>query len=255
MPREVHHRARSLGLQTLVSRVADDTDDRHQRPLHDVADANLAPDRIDIRPIPSRHRRVDDHHFRRAVAIVGGNVTPAQQSMTVVARTRGDAIPEGLRVVLTTLDRRLPAPTIAPMTQLVGSAMATRRFALTLFGVFAATAVVLAAIGLYGVLAFLVRQRTHELGIRVALGATRSRLLMLVVGGALRLTIAGVVVGLLGAYALTRLLGSLLFGVSATDTTTFVALPLLLAAVALLASVIPGARATRADPMSALRGE
>ena len=178
-----------------------------------------------------------------------------QQSMTVVARTRGDAIPEGLRVVLTTQDRRLPAPTIAPMTQLVGSAMATRRFALTLFGVFAATAVVLAAIGLYGVLAFLVRQRTHELGIRVALGATRSRLLMLVVGGALRLTIAGVVVGLLGAYALTRLLGSLLFGVSATDTTTFVALPLLLAAVALLASVIPGARATRADPMSALRGE
>jgi ABC-type antimicrobial peptide transport system permease subunit len=78
---------------------------------------------------------------------------------------------------------------------------------------------------------------------------------MLVVGGALRLTIAGVVVGLLGSYALTRLLGSLLFGVSATDTTTFVALPLLLAVVALLASLIPGSRATRADPMSALRGE
>jgi hypothetical protein len=88
-------------------------------------------------------------------------------------------------VVLTTQDRRLPAPTIASMTQLVGSAMATRRFALMLFGVFATTAVVLAAIGLYGVLAFLVRQRTHELGIRVALGATRSRLLMLVVGGVL----------------------------------------------------------------------
>ena len=175
--------------------------------------------------------------------------------MTIVARTRRDGTPEGLRVVLTTQDRRLPAPTIAPMTRLVGSAMATRRFALTLFGVFAATAVVLAAIGLYGVLAFLVRQRTHELGIRVALGATRSRLLMLVIGGALRLTVAGVVVGLLGAYALTRLLGSLLFGVSPTDTTTFVALPLFLAVVALLASLIPGARATRADPMSALRGE
>jgi len=93
------------------------------------------------------------------------------------------------------------------------------------------------------------------LGIRIALGATRSRLLMLVVGGALRLTLAGVVVGLLGAYALTRLLGSLLFGVSPTDGITFVALPLLLGVVALLASLIPGARATRADPMSALRGE
>jgi len=178
-----------------------------------------------------------------------------QQGMTVVARTRLDGAPEALRVALATQDRRLPAPAISPMTQLVGFAMATRRFALMLFGVFAGTAVVLAAIGLYGVLAFLVRQRTHELGIRIALGATRSRLLMLVVGGALRLTLAGVVVGLLGAYSLTRLLGSLLFGVSPTDGITFVALPLLLGVVALLASLIPGARATRADPMSALRGE
>jgi predicted permease len=178
-----------------------------------------------------------------------------QQGMTMVARTRQDGTPEALRVVLATQDRRLPAPTLTPMTQLVGSAMATRRFALMLFGVFAATAVMLAAIGLYGVLAFLVRQRTHELGIRIALGATRARMLMLVVGGALRLTIAGVAVGLVGAYALTRLLGSLLYGVSPTDATTFVALPLLLAVVALLASLIPGARATRADPMSALRGE
>jgi predicted permease len=178
-----------------------------------------------------------------------------QQSMTLVARTRGDGAAERLRLVLASQDRRLPAPTLTPMTRLVGTAMATRRFALTLFGVFATTAVVLAAIGLYGVLAFLVKQRTHELGIRVALGATRGRLLMLVVGGALRLTLAGVAVGLLVAFWLTRSLGSLLFGVSPTDTATFVALPLFLALVALLASLVPGARATRADPMSALRGD
>jgi predicted permease len=177
----------------------------------------------------------------------------SQQSMTLVARTRSDGTPEALRVVLASQDRRLPAPMLTPMTRLVGAAMATRRFAFALFGVFATTAVALAAIGLYGVLAFLVKQRSRELGIRVALGATRGRLLMLVVGGALRLTLAGIAVGLLGAYWLTRALGSLLFGVSPTDTATFVSLPLLLALVALLASVIPGARATRADPMSALR--
>jgi putative ABC transport system permease protein len=182
-----------------------------------------------------------------------------QRSMTIVARSRSDAAASQavatLRTTLASQDRRLPAPAITPMEQLVGTAMATRRFALTLFGVFAATAVMLAAIGLYGVLAFLVKQRTHELGVRAALGAPRKRLLMLVVGGALRLTTAGVAIGLFGAYALTGLLGSLLFGVSATDPVTFVALPLLLAVVAVSASLIPGARATRADPMSALRGE
>jgi len=201
----------------------------------------------------ARYQTLESEPTRRMMYF-SWHATP-QQGMTLVVRTRQEGAPEALRVVLSTQDRRLPAPAITPMTQLVGTAMATRRFALMLFGVFAATAVALAAIGLYGVLAFLVRQRTHELGIRIALGATRSRMLMLVVGGALRLTIAGVVVGLVGAYALTRLLGTLLFGVSPTDTTTFVALPLLLAVVALLASLIPGARATRADPMSALRGE
>ena len=178
-----------------------------------------------------------------------------QQAMTIVARARGDEGVTALRTLVASSDRRLPTPTIAPMTRLVSSAMATRRFALTLFGVFAITAVVLAAVGLYGVLSFLVRQRTHELGIRVALGAPRRRLLMLVVGGALRLTAVGVAIGLAGAYALRASLGSLLFGVSSTDAATYVALPLILAIVAVLASLVPGLRATRADPMSALRGE
>jgi predicted permease len=178
-----------------------------------------------------------------------------RSSMTLVARTRGDAAVTSLRTMIASLDRRLPVPVVTPMATFVATAMATRRFASTLFGIFAATALVLAAIGLYGVLSYLVRLRSHELGIRVALGAPRSKMLALVVGGALRLTVIGVAVGLVGSYVLTRSLGSLLFGVSPTDTETFVALSLLLAAIAVLASLVPALRATRADPMLALRGE
>jgi putative ABC transport system permease protein len=175
--------------------------------------------------------------------------------MAVVARVRDDAGVAAMRGVLVSMDRRLPAPTITLLETFVRDAMATRRFALLLFALFAATALLLAAIGLYGVLSYLVRLRTHELGIRVALGAPRGRLVMLVVGGALRLTAIGVAVGLVASYALTQTLGSLLFGVSPTDRGTFIALPLILASVAVLASVVPAMRATRADPMRALRGE
>jgi len=105
------------------------------------------------------------------------------------------------------------------------------------------------------VLSYLVRQRTQEMGIRAALGASRGRLLRLVVGGALRLTAVGLAVGIAAAYGLTRWLDKLLFEVSPTDTRTFVALPLLLAVVALLASLLPALRAARADPMQAVRGD
>jgi putative ABC transport system permease protein len=176
-------------------------------------------------------------------------------SMTLVVRTRDAGAMAALRTMIASLDRRLPVPAITPMATYVASAMATRRFASTLFGVFAATALVLAAIGLYGVLSYLVRLRSHELGIRVALGAPPLRMLALVVGGALRLTVIGVAVGLASSYALSKSLESLLFGVSPTDGGTFVALSLLLMAIAVLASVVPALRATRADPLLALRGD
>lgn len=178
-----------------------------------------------------------------------------QRTMAIVARSKSPGAAASLRAAVAAIDRRLPAPTVVAMDDLVKQVMSTRRFALVLFGVFAATALVLAVIGLYGVLSYLVRQRAHELGIRIALGASSPRVIGLIVFGALRLTVVGVAVGLLGARWLTASLGSLLFGVSATDTLTFVALALLITAVSIAASVVPALRATRADPMLALRGE
>jgi putative ABC transport system permease protein len=122
-------------------------------------------------------------------------------------------------------------------------------------GVFAAVALLLASMGIYGVISYLVGQRTHELGIRLALGAARSDILRLVLGHGLKMAMTGVVVGLLVAFALTRLMSSMLFGVGATDPLTFALIALILIVVALLACYIPARRATRVDPLTALRSE
>src|SRR5437762_11635661 len=125
----------------------------------------------------------------------------------------------------------------------------------SLVGIFAALSLTLAAIGMYGVMAYSISQRTRELGIRMALGATRSEVMRLVVGQSLRLTIGGVVVGLAVSLALARLVTTLLFGVSATDVATFATVPLVLGATAVAASYLPARRATRIDPLVALRDE
>ena len=127
--------------------------------------------------------------------------------------------------------------------------------ALLLLIMFAALALVLSSTGIYGVLSYSVAQRTPEIGIRVALGARATDVLRLVVGQCLRLAVTGVVIGLAAAFALTRLMSSLLFGVTATDTTTFVAVSLGLLAVAVLAAYLPARRATRINPLAALRYE
>jgi len=137
----------------------------------------------------------------------------------------------------------------------MGSTVGTRRFALAILILFAVLALVLAVSGIYGVISYSVTQRTQEIGIRMALGARATDVLRLVLVQFMRLTVVGVVFGLVAAYALTRLMTSLLFGVTATDITTFVLVPISLTLVALLACFIPARRATRVDPLVALRYE
>jgi len=160
-----------------------------------------------------------------------------------------------VRRQIQTVDREAPTSDIRTMEQYLAASVAPRRFNLWLLTVFAGAALVLAATGLYGVISHGVAQRRREIGIRMALGARRSDVLKLVIGQGMGLTLAGVALGLLSAYALTRWMESLLFRVRATDPLTFVLIAVLLMLVALLACYIPARRATRVDPMVALRYE
>jgi ABC-type antimicrobial peptide transport system permease subunit len=139
------------------------------------------------------------------------------------------------------------------MTEYVDGAMAPTRFALVLIGIFGLTALLLASIGLYGVLAYAVRQRTPEIGLRMAFGARGSSILRMVVAEGLRLAVLGVVLGLAAAIALTRILSSLLVGVAPTDAATYAAVATIFLATAALACYVPAWRATRVDPLVALR--
>ncbi len=138
------------------------------------------------------------------------------------------------------------------MEKLVADSLAQRRFSMFLFGIFAALALALAVVGLYGVMSYAVAQRTHEIGLRMALGAQGRDVLRMVVGQGMGLVAVGLGLGLVGAFLLTRLMSSLLYGVSAADPLTYAGIALLLAAVALVASYIPARRATKVDPMVAL---
>jgi putative ABC transport system permease protein len=153
------------------------------------------------------------------------------------------------------LDKDQPVADDRTLEQVVGEAVGPQRFAMMLLGAFAALALVLASVGIYGVIAFSVSQRTHEIGIRMALGARGSNVLGMVVRQALGLALAGAGLGLAGALGLTRLLSSLLFSVRPTDPLTLAAVTLILVGVSAFASYIPARRATKIDPMEALRYE
>jgi putative ABC transport system permease protein len=177
--------------------------------------------------------------------------------MTFVLRTRGEAtaLAAAVRNIVQTLDLQQPVGEVRSLTSLLGNSIARQRFNTLLLAAFAVVALLLAAIGIYGVMSYAVSARTHEIGVRTALGATASDILCLVLKWGMRLALLGVTSGLLAAVFLTSLLKNLLFGVGATDPMTFVLIALLLTGVALLACYIPARRAAKVDPLVALRNE
>lgn len=178
-------------------------------------------------------------------------------AMTIVVRTTNDplALVSAARSELRQMDPEQPMAGIATMDQLVADSLSRSRFTMMLLAVFAALALTLASIGIYGVIAYSVAQRTQEFGIRMALGAARRDVLRLVLGEGTVLTLLGIGIGIVAALIVTRLMAMMLYGISATDPLTFTAVALLLAIVALAACYIPARRATRVDPIVALRYE
>ena len=160
-----------------------------------------------------------------------------------------------VKSVVADLDKDLPVVNLRTMDELMTEAVAPPRFRTILVSMFAVVGLLLAAIGIYGVMAYAVTERTHELGVRIALGADRGDVLRIVLGEAAWLAACGVGLGVAGALGATRLIQTLLFGVTPTDALTFAAIAMLLTATALVASYIPARRATRVDPMVALRYE
>jgi putative ABC transport system permease protein len=177
--------------------------------------------------------------------------------VTLVVRSAGNplALSGGIRSEVLALDKEQPVSRIRTLDQIVSGSVQQQHFLMILLGAFAAVALILAAVGLYGVMSYAVTQRTHEIGIRMALGANTSNVLRLVVGHGMSLAFIGVAIGLAGAFALTRLMAQLLFAVSTTDPVTFAGISILLTGVAFGACLVPARRAARVDPMVALRHE
>jgi putative ABC transport system permease protein len=178
-----------------------------------------------------------------------------QQDLLVRADGDLTGLVPAIREVVWSLDPQVALSDIEPLSQTLAASLARPRFTTLLFGGFAALAVVLACVGIHGVLSYAVTQRPRELGIRLALGAPRRRVLGQIVGQSLALTLVGVGFGLAGGLGLTRLLSGLPFGVAPTDPAVFAATAISLAAVGVVASCVPARRASRVDPMVALRSE
>jgi putative ABC transport system permease protein len=175
--------------------------------------------------------------------------------LVVRSSTENSTLTSSITKQIRAIDPELPAFEFRTMEQRLSDSLTRRRFSTFLLGIFAVVALILAAIGIYGLMAYSVTQRTQEIGIRMALGAQPGKIMMMVVRQSLILVLVGVVIGLGGAFAMTRVMSSLLYGVSTTDTLTFAAPPLILGMIALLASYFPARKAAHVDPTVALRSE
>ena len=180
---------------------------------------------------------------------------PVNEYSVVIHSTAGaERTFAAARAILRDLDREIAMSDERSMSDIVDASMGRRRFYLSLLGVFALVALLLAAIGVYGVIAYGVHQRRQEIGVRLTLGATSQRVLMMILGDGLRLSVTGVVIGLAAAFGLTRLLRGLLFGVAPTDFATFATVPVVILLAAIVACLIPARRAASLDPVDAIRG-
>jgi predicted permease len=195
--------------------------------------------------------------YTLAEQIPDGWLDFAKSGAGIVVRTQAPNYPSAdtIRSAMAEMNSEQAAYDFRPMEEIISESLASRRFAMILLGVFAAVALFLASIGIYGVMSYVAGQRTHEIGVRMALGAQRRDVLGLVLSDAARMTLAGVPIGLIAAAGLMQLIKTMLFGVSTADPLTYAAVAVLLSAVALLACYLPARRAMRVDPMVALRHE
>ena len=263
----------TMGIPLVQGRTFTDRDTKDAAPVIIITQAMARQMFPNQSPLGRRIRSWrDENKYREIVGVVGdvryfglsediGNnvyVPHAQDTwsaMAVSVRTRGDpmALLRSMRDEIWSVDKKLSISEVKTMDQILDTQLARPRFSVFLLGLFAATALLLAAIGIYGVMSYAVAQRTREIGIRMALGAMRSDVLRMVAGHAAILAGVGTCAGIIGALAATRLLRTLLFGVDPTDTFTFVAVPVVLIVVALAASYVPARRATKVDPTVTLR--
>jgi putative ABC transport system permease protein len=204
-----------------------------------------------------RHEAFSEKVTEQELAVYQPYAQNPWREMTFIMRTGGDpaSLTAAVRSELQAIDKDQPIYNVRTIDQVFSESMAPQRLSSFMFVAFALVALVLAAVGIYAVIAYSVAQRTHEIGIRMALGAQRGDIFRLVIGHGMKLILTGIGAGLVAAFAVTRLMASILYGVSATDMWTFAGISALLAGVAALACYVPAQRATRVDPMIALRHE
>ena len=265
---------RAMSIPLHAGRFFTDEDNEQSRPVAIINETTAQRYFAGINPVGKHLASSGDHVMREIIGVVSDVkfdgparagqeelYLPYQQvpwaSMTIVVRSNLDAqrIVAMLRHEVTLIDPDQPIAAVRPMRSIVAGSTAQQRFTTSLLGAFALLAVSMSCIGLYGVVAFFVTQRTREFGIRMALGARRGNVVLLVLGQGVRIILIGACVGIAGVLAASRLLQGLLFGIAAANPATYAIAALLLAAIALLACWVPVLRATRVDPMLALRYE